>query len=56
MIGCVILFVLYLTAMAGSECMARTGYREMENKTEAAMAIALHDTIVREQIPIATGE
>lgn len=52
----ILLFVICLTALAGAGCMERTGHRDMENRTEAAVEIALKDPIVREQIPIATGE
>lgn len=52
----ILLFVICLTALAGAGCMEHTGYRDMKNRTEAAVEIALKDPIVREQIPIATGE
>lgn len=51
-----ILFLICLTAMSCAGCMKHAGYGDLENRTEAAIAIALRDTIVREQIPIASGE
>jgi|GEM_PF-3487288 len=58
--GCVLVFVLCVTVVLGAGCLdgneLSTETESGVNLTEAAIAVALNDTIVKENIPVGTGE
>jgi len=51
----VVLLALGISGALIAGCMESVGQEEITNRTDTAISLALNDSVVREQIPIATG-
>lgn len=54
--GILILHVICLNVILGAGCLENGDHGGTRNRTEAAIGVAMNDSIVREQIPVESGE